>query len=311
MDKYHKTFDKYKDMSDKFESLFTIIIYDYSATAAIEKIQHHLGLINLMSDKYKRIYLYNRLKEFKEYLINRFVDGNISGIFLVGKETYAFDIISEWEEIISTFDIEKFIFKHNDSFELKYLQSLLTDASYRSVILVSGTKFTHYYYNMSKRKFITQQTAKLNDLITYMTDIKDTCIVHGTSNILGTLINITTHDLSKHIIEKRLLRDTEIDDLFEKHLNTERAKDLELWLSKMLHPEYGKRLVFGKDIPKKISERLIKTVYCSEEMTDKVRQRIPSDLINFEIITIRSYDNNDIGRKLQKDFNGIVGITYY
>ena len=238
MDKYCNKFDKYKDIHDKFESLFTIVIYDYPATATIDKIQHHLGLINLMSDKFKRTYLYNRLKEFKEYITNRFVEGNITGIFLVGNETYAFDIISEWREIISKFDIENFIFKHNGHFELKYLQSLLTDESYRSVILVSGTKFTHYHYNMSKRKFISQQTAKITDLIEYMADINDTCIVHGTSNILGTLINNTAYDLSKHIIEKRLLRDNEIDEVFEKRLNTEKCKDLELWLSKMLHPEY-------------------------------------------------------------------------
>ncbi|AYV81707.1 MAG: hypothetical protein Harvfovirus54_4 [Harvfovirus sp.] len=302
-------FDKFKDTRDKFESLFTIVVYDYSVTLTLEKIQHQLGLINLLSDKYRRLYLYNRLKEFKDYIANRFSDGNISSIFLVGKKTHAFDIIPEWDAIIKKFDIDKFIFKHGEFFELKYLKSLLTDDSYRSVILVSGSKFTHYHYNMSKRKYITQQTAKIADVILYIKNLDDTCIVHGTSNIIPSLLS--DESLSKHIIEKRLLRDTEIEEKFQIRDNMIAAASLEYWLGNMLHPTLGKRLVFGGDISKKISEKLIKSVYCSEEMADKVRSKVPEHLKNFEIITIRTYSNDDIGRRLQKEFAGILGITYY
>ncbi|AYV84246.1 MAG: hypothetical protein Hyperionvirus20_24 [Hyperionvirus sp.] len=310
MDNYTKIFDKHKDTHDKFDSLFTIILFDYPATLAIEKVQHHLGLINLMSDKFKRGHLYNRLKEFKEYLTNRFVSGNITSIFLVGEETHPIDIIPQWRDVILQFDIEKFIFKHGRTFDLKYLQSLLTDATYRSVICVSGTKFTHYHYNMSKRKFIAQHPAKAIDLISYISDLPDTSLIHGTSNIIANVLTTAPDALSRHIIEKRQLKDTEIEDLFEIRTNSEKSKDLELWLSRILHPEYSKRLVFGKDIPRKISEKLIKTIFCSPEMSQKILQRVPPELHNFELIIIKTY-GDDIGKKLQKDYSGILAITYY
>lgn len=308
MDLFDKTFDAYKDMRGKFDSNFTIVIYNYPTANVIEKLEHHLGLINLISDRFKRGFLYNRLNEFKNYINNRYSDGNITGIFLVGNGTYYIDISNDWQNAIDQFDVNPFILKHSAYFDIDFLRTLLTDVTYYNVITVLTNRFTHDFYNKSKRKFIHQDVAKAVNLIGYLKDIKGTCLVHGTSGLLSNIQN--SSQLEKHIIVTKLLHETEVGDVFEKRENDKNCVKLEYWLSKILHPELGKRLVFKRDIPLKIQNKQIETLFCSQELADKINKRVPPDLKNYKITIIKSY-GDDIGKKLEKDYGGIIGITYY
>ena len=309
---FEETFGPHAETRDKFESQFTIISFDNPPTELIEKVQHQLGLINLMSDRVKRGYLYARLRDFRDYLQNRFTDDThkVTGIFLVGKETHSFALHDSWRSVVEKFDVEPFIFRHGEYFDLSFLRSLLTEDRRYDVITVSPTRFTHYHHNPSKRRMVHQDGAKTSEVLEYLKKIEAVCLVHGTGSVVSNLANNLEEGKFHRIIVPKSLRDTEITEQFERHANTGNASQLEVWLSRMLHPEYGKRLVFGKDIEKRITERQIKTLYCSPEMVAKIRKRVPADLLNFEIVEVKSY-GDDTGRRLQRDYSGAVGITYY
>ena len=187
-------------------------------------------------------------------------------------------------------------------------RNLLTDATYDDVMFISINKFTHYHCNKTKRKLIHQKTNKLSDITNYLKDMKTQCIIHGPSNMLSSLQNDI--QLNRHIIIPKLLNDDDVHQIFEKKTNDKNMAELELWLSRLLHPQYGKRLVFGKDIQKRISDKQIKTLYCTSEMAIKINKRVPKDLMIFEIIIVQSH-GDDIAKKLQNDFNGLIGITFY
>jgi len=59
-----------------------------------------------------------------------------------------------------------------------------------------------------------------------------------------------------------------------------------------------------------IQNRQIEILFCSPEIANKINERIPSHLKNYKMIVIKSY-GDDIGKKLDKDYSGIIGITYY
>ena len=301
-------FNNYKNDTDRFESLYTIVIYNNPVTDTLNRLQHHLALINLISDKFKRQYLYSRLDNFKEYIKNRYDGGNITNIFLIGREMSVIDIIDRWKVIIEEFDVDPFIFRNGEHYDIDFLQNLLTDNIYYNVIMVSPNKFVHSYYNQTKRKRIHQtNNFKISDLLAYLQELDSICIVHGTSNLLSNLISM---DLPSHVVLNKLLRDEEIIEVYDRHNNTKNSMKLDQCLSKMLHPIFGKRLIFGKDIQAKIFDMQLETLFCSPSMAQKVAKRIPEELKKFELIIIRSY-GDDIGKRLEKDYNGIVGISYY
>lgn len=303
-------FNPYKNIKDKFESNFTIIIYDYSIAEVIKKIQHHLGLINLITDNFKRSYLYNRLNEFKNYITNRYInDCCITEIFLVGKEIYCFNFVNDWHNIIQKFDIDHFIFIRSEYFDIDFLTNLLTDSNFYNVITISKNKFIHYHYNKSKRKIIYQNKWQVSTMIEYLQNLNEVCIIHGT---FGLLTNTKSNSIfEKHIIIDKLLHEDEIFDIFERKENKKNEIELTQWLSKLLHPVDGKRLVFGKDIQTKIRDQQIQILFCSPEMTLKVNERIPDNLKNYKLIIVKSYDEDDPGYILKKNYNGIIGITYF
>ena len=310
MNIFDKTFEKYRNSGSKFESNFTIIAYKLPINSFVEKIQHQLNLINLMSDRFKKVYLYTRLNNFKEYIKNKFeTETHITNIFFVGQETNAIDIIDSWKLVIEKFDVESYIFRHGEYFDIAFLQSLLTDDKFYNVVVILPNKLSVFQHNPSKRKQVNQiQVPKLPELITYLKTIKGQCIIHGTSNILASLS--TSNELDSNVIIKtKILGCNDLNDIFRNSEDTKNSAQLDIWMQRILHPEYGKRLVFGKDIEKKIIEMQIETIFCSQEMGDKINKRVPDHLKKFKLIVIRPCD--DPSKKLCADFNGILGITYY
>ena len=235
-------------------------------------------------------------------------DESITKIYLINKRINSFDILPEWENVIRKFDIVPLIFKYNDYFELDYLKSLLTDDSEYNVINIS-TKFNHYIMNSSKRKFIGQGNAKISDILEYVNKLKNKKIIfHGTSGVLKNLVN--NLDSKSSIIVQKLLKDEEIIEIFSKEENSKNLLKLEEWLNKILHKDYSKKIVYGKDLNYAIANMQIKTIFCNELMAKKIDEIIPNNLKIFELIIVKSY-GDDSAKTLETNFKGIIGIKFY
>ena len=89
------------------------------------------------------------------------------------------------------------------------------------------------------------------------------------------------------------------------------SKELEEWLNNLNNPKLGSRIIFGKDISKMMVNKMLKTLYCTKEFSDKVKLKVPKDLQIFDFVVINSYETGDTGYKLNKNYAGAVGITFY
>lgn len=318
---FDDVFSQYTDIKSKFNGSFIMVVYKLSQEELVHKISHQIGLINLMSDRYKKNYLLTRIFNLRDYINARYTNisntsqNAISNIFLIHDDIISINFNELWCNNIEEFDINHFIFKNDEYFDIKFLEDLLLNTSYVDIISVSQHKFTHNRYTGSKRKYINEKSSNHNDLQKYiemylggLTKSNPNIpkmLIHGS----GIIKNFACED-QRIIIVSKSLRDDEIMDYFDMRINIIKAKELEDWLGKLVHPDFEKRLVFGKDIQKGIYERLIKIVYCTEEMFAKIKKNVPSELQSFEIIIIKSY-GNDIGKVLKDNYSGIIGITYY
>ena len=77
------SFEDYVNIKDKYDSLYTVIIYNTPKNKLIDLINHKLEKIKLMANSFKRKYLNDRLYLFREY-VNTMKEKH--RILLVGKE---------------------------------------------------------------------------------------------------------------------------------------------------------------------------------------------------------------------------------
>lgn len=321
-------FDEYKKIRSKFEGSFLVVIYGLKCDELIDKISHRINLVNTINDRVKKNYLLSRMVNFHDYISARYDNNNnnsIWGIFLVHDTVDYFAINNEWKKSIEAFDVDNFIFKFNEYFDIDYLVDLLTNNNYYDVVNVSQNRFVHYYCTKSKRKNIHSGENNYNDLNTYLTKYNQEQKTQNNNNNNNVLIRKIPHMLlhgNSHILKnfvesdnlgihsKGSLNQEEITEYFEKKENIFAMKELENWINNLLNPNLGHRILFGKDITKAITNGMIKQIYCTPEMEKKIRDKIPPELQKFEITVVKTY-GIDMGKRLRDEFSGIIGITYF
>lgn len=311
MNKFNDTFDKYRDQKSKYESSYIFIIHDLLTEKLIEHINHVINIINTINDKVRRNFILTRIYNFKDYVQSRFESTNsISGIFMVNDDVNYIEFQPEWKKNMLMFDTQNFNYVYGEYFDINYLQDMLLNIDdYHHVINVSQNKFAHHYKTLSKKKYIESGTANHADLTKYLNELTTDkfIIIHGSGQMLK---NFNTTIKGVAICAKQLTDDliiVEVDKLGN-NSSSNRLSDL---LQQINHPNMMDRILFGKEITKAISNQMIKTVFCTPEMKNKILNKIPIELQTFELVEIKSFDDTDVGHKLNILYSGIIGVTYY
>jgi hypothetical protein len=310
MDKFNSIFSEYRNEKDKFESQYTVVIYDYAVEKLLEKVKHQINLANTSRDKVKRTYLNDKLYGFRKFIENKKADVILNCVFLVGKDGKIEEITLEkpWLAVLKDFGVDNFIFKHGEYFEIDYLEELFLDTTYKHVLHVNNNKLTHYYMNKTKKKIAYSEESKSLNIEEYIAiNIPEKCIVHGVSGLLKNI------KLGSHILSAKNLRDEEIFEIFEKEQMLENHKKLDEWLENISNPKMNHRLVFGKnkDIKEKIENGELGTLFCTYETLQYMKTIIPRESFNFDVYVIKTFRENDAGFKLKTSYDGALGITYY
>ena len=309
MDKFKEIFDKYLDHRSKYESSYIVIVYDLPDDKIIDNINHQIGIINTIGDKIRRNYLLTRIFNFREYIQARFSKISLTGIFMIKDDVEYIELLSEWKKNISLYDVNNFIFIHNEYFDIEYLEDLLLNKDdYNHVINVSQNKFVHSHNTKTKKKYISSGTANHADLNKYLSDIKSKyVIIHGIGQMLK---NFTTPNKNTLVCAKLLTEDN-LSEEINKLNNSVGSERLTEILDKLNTPNIMDKLVFGKEISKGISEQMIKTIFCTSDMKKKLVIKIPKDLQTFELVEVKSFDDKDVGHRLEVIYSGIIGVRYW
>lgn len=309
MDKFKETFDKYRDHRSKYESSYIVIVFDLNDDKIIDNINHQISIINTIGDKVRRNYLLTRIFNFRDYIQTRFNKSVLTGVFMIKDDIEYIELCSEWKKNVLSFDVNNFIFIHDEYFDIDYLQDLLLNKDdYNHVINVSQNKFVHCHNTKTKKKYISSGTANHAELNKYLADIKSKyIIIHGVGQMLK---NFTTNNKDIKVCAK-LLTDESLYEEIEKLNNSYGSERLTEILDKLNTPNIMDKIVFGKEINKGISEQMIKTIFCTTDMKKKILTKIPKDLQTFEIIEVKSFNDKDVGHILESQYSGIIGVKYY
>ena len=308
--KFNDTFNKFKEDKDKFESLDIFVIYDFSKEEMEEKFTKIFKQLDGISDTKKKGFLKSRIFDFKKN-IEMYKDDIINGIFFVGESIKYFELDKYYLETLKLFKVSKINFQFDKNYNIKWLKDLLLDRNYVNVLKVKNNDISLIKFTSTKQLSIYSDTQKSMNLLeiinTKLIADKDSkFIIHGSSSHLKQL-----HDSGYKnknclgIILKELNLEETIDTI-DKSIYEENIKELEVWLTKLLDPKEGHKLVFGNDIEESTEQGFIETIYCTPENKEKY-----SKFENVNIKLVKSYKNGDSIYNYSKNYNGVLGIKYY
>jgi hypothetical protein len=300
--------EEYRNIEDKFESNFTIVVNGLSIEETLSKIFKKLEYINKKKDNVKRMYLNDRLYILIEHLKQIEPESIISNVYLVGKSLNTIPLHKKWVHILNSWQVDKFIIKNDDYFDIDYLNSLFLDDTYYDVIKIMNKTLTHTYLNQNKRKtHLTKELGSGFHLSEYVTnETKNKCLVHGISSI----VKNSTNDNNVIVINKSLNWD-DIFMEFKKESMLSIHKIIEELFNHMLNEKMMHRVKVTKELQKAIQYGTIETIYCLPRMAKNIKDNVPTELQNFKIVEVLSLIKGDVVDRLDVDFKGAIGYTYY
>ena len=298
--------DVYIGKRDKFESLYTILVYNTKYINLISFLYDKLEKINNISNAFKKKYLNDRIYNFKEYVDCKFKkDDIINALFLVSDTIYNFTLDKEID-VLKEFSVKNILFLNDEYFKIDFIKDLLYNFDYKYVIYVNNKLLQYIKLTKTKKKVINKFESSKLDIEEYIknNNIKELCIIHGVSSSLKNL------KIKNQYIFTNKLTDIEILDFFDKQEMLKYHLELKESLLLLEREETCNRLLFGKDIVRGINYCQIKTLFCSPKKMKKVLENF-SDKINFRVVEVKCLENGDIGDELRKKYSGLVGLTYY
>jgi hypothetical protein len=296
--KFNDTFNKYIEDKDKFESLYIFVIYDFPKEEIEEKFIKIFKQLDGINDSKRKGFLKSRIYDFKKN-IDSVPAKFINGIFLVGETVKHFELDKYYLETLKMFKVPKFNFEFGKNYNIKWLKNLLLDRSYVNVLKVKNNDLSILKFNSTKQLITyseTQKSMNLQEIINTKLDKDIKFLIHGVKQL-----NDYKNKNCLGIFTKELTLE-EISEIIDKSIYEENIKELEVWLTKLLDPKEGHKIVFGNNIELNI----IETIYCTPENEEKY-----SKFENVKIKLVKSYKNGDIIFNFSKNFNGVLGIKYY
>lgn len=311
---FDQQFDIYRQTSETLETLFTILAYQLTPNQLCDLITDKLKLVKEMRPSKKKQVTCQRLNQFIDYLNDdeRSEIKEINSIFLISDTVIELPLQSDWIQVIQEYNIGPFIYKYGTSYEIDYLKLLLTDVSFKEVILVNNHEYSHIHLGLHKKKIHYHKTSKNFNLKEYVEQKVETkCVIHG---VAGILKGFKCESPLQHWVITHKLTDEEIFELYRKDAVEQIHEELKKYLSYMENTKLIHRLVFGKlDIQKKIAQKALQTLFCSPDKYQTLIKRLPAEYQtnHFKIYSVETLSPGDLGDRLKNDFSGLFGVTYY
>jgi len=301
-DKFNSLFESYKTIGDKYSSMYIFVINNLQKDLCLEKITNMIIIIDAGTNSIKKQHRKAKLKTFYAYL-----DGlklsHISGIFLIHNSVTEFILDKYWLKTLEEFQCDNFIVNYDDFYPIDWLRNLLLDRTYIHTLHLKHNNLKHYHLNTTKKKLFQEKDEKKIDLTDYVkTHVPkdEICFIHGISSFMKAFSETKTTKLCSGN-----MRDDQLLELHNTIINEQNIEKLQYWLDRLTSPKEGHKIVFGKEIKECVKNKMLKSLFCTTEIKQKLLEKVPKDDLIFDIIEIK---NHDI---LKTSYDGMIGVKFY
>lgn len=310
---------EYRYIEESTETLFSILIYDKKVCTVIKYFEDQLDKAKNISNITKKHKVNNRLFNFIKYLNEQYADENIiiNNIFLIHEKLIKYDLTSNEIETAKTYNMFNIFLKVNTSFYIDYFIDFFYNFDFIYTIKINKSDMSTIKINKTKEKEleckkITNEQKLIDEIeiIRKNHNYKDYIIIYGNTSYFNKINNI-----KEVIIHNDFLNKEEVYNLYENKNMKKNHILLEKKLNELKNEKYNTDLyVFGKlkiEIKTAIETYMLKELYIEDKKYDKLKTFVDKTYLNFNVITIKSIENGDIGEMFIKNYNGIMGIKYF
>ena len=289
---------------------FTLLMWNLDKDTLITELKHKLALISTIKNQFRKKKLNDRLYEYLVGIEKSSIQ-MYSQIVLIGSETYIYKLDVKDIDMLKEYTIPQFTIQNNEYFNIKWLTDLFENFKFYDVIISDSktNNLTHIQGNMNKKKIIKQNVNleyiknlntnwfmvgkllpqyKTKYLIEHLNDGSNNS---NNMNWLGIMEQIEILEMKKKI------------DELDKHFQAMALN--------------SDKYIFGSDVYEMIYQYNIKELYIHNKVIDdfnnKIIEKDLSSNLNFNIIEINSFDNDQSNKAniFLKNYSGILGIKYY
>jgi len=297
-------FDNYKNIKDKFDSLYTFVVYNTTNEDVIDKIKKISKTLDNITDNKRKNYLKHRMSEFEQYITKNSDNQVLNRIYFVGNEIN-FELLDK--EAINTlkfFDHHKISFVYSNTFDINWLNNLLYNKDYYNVFHIQNNDVKYFILSETKKKIIYTSSKNTDIKKTIYDNILKTdkipkYLVYG--SIKGYQDNSCIGVINKELTDEEIINYFQMDT-YKK--NNEELKEL---LGKLTVPKFIDKIVFGTDILEQLEFSMIEKLYILDNHNDLEKIK----MYNTEIKLVKSFEKCDIIDNFKNSYNGILGIKYY
>lgn len=298
--------EKFKDATDKFQSLYTVLAYNTTVQELIDDLYPRLEKIQKISDVFKKKYLNDRFYSFVEYIKLKEREEKLNTVFLVGSSINEFIITKPQLNLLHGYQVPKIIVRNDNNYDIDYLNDLLNNDDYYNIIQLKNNELKHYQITKTKRKLVKTVEEKSLKILDHLPADKSRLLIHGSSGLLKNFALDTTPVYKTHLTDHEIF---EVFNKIQSQKNHQRL-DKEVFILLQKDPTDSKILV-GDTLVKHIKDMNVKTLFGTPLKIKKLKELFDSDLLNFELVEINKLETGDIGDRLHTNYRGLIGVSYY
>ena len=205
--------------------------------------------------------------------------------------------------------VRNYNYYRDDYFRVDIFQDIFHNQNWNHVIEWNSNEVVYYKLTQHKKtvpELLPKDNLKELSFEISKLDIgKTNGIVHGSNSQLKKLeITDKWNILTIHLSPDELINEFRKIDL--QHNNQLLEK-----VFQMIKMDDSKLIIGETEMKQAIEYYMVKEVFCSEKLIEKLKSLAPLEYYNFNIIMIGSLDTDDAANIIERDYGGYIGVKYY
>ena len=292
----------------KSNSCYSIYVIGMTCDQYVIQLKEKLNKLNkIIKDSYKRKQANDIIYGFLNHLESNLKSKVLNCIFLVRlNDIQTFNLSENDLRVASEWNIKNNYFEYDSYFYIDYLYNLFNDESFVNVFRMNNKSLKINQINQTKSRTVEEiKTMDTENLLELYSKYKLGYVV-GVSSFTKNVPN------KFKLIKGNVSNDIILEDYNNQKILENQVKFNEMVLAKMSIEEESDKFIFGRNnIVREIENYMIKILFITPKLYNKIVDNIDPSLLNFTIYKIKKIDHGDYGHILIKDYGGMVGIKYY
>ncbi len=315
-----------REYKNENETLVTLLANHITNKVFLEKLEQTHDSCRKIGNSIKKHALCNAIFSFFKKISERDENEMVHSLYFLyyneqeGKTIHIceeYSLSNQEKEVLREYQFRDYIYRTDSSFPIDEWNDIFTNFDFLQTIHVNQQQWKHQKMNQYKQKELNSgKISNESQLVEIVERVgREHCkrnekvYVYGQSNYFGKMREM------KNICFR--MEHFTREEVWKWKQNEQMKEYLQLLQDRLHEMQDEKKVdlfVFGRikiEIKEHIENYQLKELFIEERKLPILKSILPTDVLNFTIIPIRSLETGDIGERFIREYNGLMGIKYF